>query len=276
MTWFDRLTGFREESPAVVRENLSVEGNVLCSHANGKSWLCGELEILSLMQLREQSQAVAAAAPISVHEVVANVQELHREETSAGALFQVASQFNLLEMVSPRVTPEDGVGDYEEDHTQGPACAIAAGAGTIYRNYFVPVNGQVGQSADNQVDCLAGLGELLGNTDERLWQMVNGYTLPSAKGLKEIAQKLSSCDPKELDYYRQALQIGVQWNTQVTLEGASHAVSQAYCSAVPVAYTGHDPKLWAPFARLVLEAAYEATLCAAMINAAAPQTSKSS
>jgi hypothetical protein len=36
-------------------------------------------------------------------------------------------------MVSPRVTPEDGVGIYDLDRTQGPACAVAAGAGTIYR-----------------------------------------------------------------------------------------------------------------------------------------------
>ncbi len=35
-----------------------------------------------------------------------------------------------------------------------------------------------------------------------------------------------------------------------------------------VAYTRHAPQLWAGFARLVLEAAYEATLCAAVLNAA--------
>ena len=37
-----------------------------------------------------------------------------------GALFQVASQFNLLEMVSPRVTPEDGVTRYQHDRTPDP------------------------------------------------------------------------------------------------------------------------------------------------------------
>lgn len=73
---------------------------------------------------------------------------------NAGALFQVASQFNLLEMQSHHNTPESGVGIYGSDSTQGPACAIASGAGTIYRNYFVPVNGQIGQSKDNQIDCL--------------------------------------------------------------------------------------------------------------------------
>jgi hypothetical protein len=53
----------------------------------------------------------------------------------------------------------------------------------------------------------------------------------------------------------------------VTLEGCTHSVSQAYCSAVPVAYSGLDAKLWEPFARLVLEATYEATFAVATLNA---------
>jgi len=57
---------------------------------------------------------------------------MHADSANAGAIFQVASQFNLLEMVSDNVTPEQGVTRYERDATQGPACAIAAGAGTIY------------------------------------------------------------------------------------------------------------------------------------------------
>ena len=45
----------------------------------------------------------------------------------------MASQFNLLEMTGPEITPEDGVTRYAHDRTQGPACAIAAGAATVYR-----------------------------------------------------------------------------------------------------------------------------------------------
>ncbi len=47
-----------------------------------------------------------------------------------------------------------------------------------------------------------------------------------------------------------------------------HLVTQGYCSALPVAYSPHDSHLWSSFARLVLEASYEATLSAALINAA--------
>jgi hypothetical protein len=64
----------------------------------------------------------------------------------------------------------------------------------------------------------------------------------------------------------QRLRIGIQWNTQVTLSDAQHLVTQAYCSALPIAYSRHPADLWEPLARPVLEAAYEATLCAAILN----------
>ena len=50
-------------------------------------------------------------------------------------------------MISPNLTPEDGVTCYQNDRTQGPACAIAAGAATIYRNYFVPLSEDFGQTS---------------------------------------------------------------------------------------------------------------------------------
>ena len=267
MDWFERLTGFREQSPQQVRAHLSVEGNTLESQVNGRAWTYGELEVPSLAELRQR--ALSSAPPsgkLSIREIIADAQTLHVDPSNEGALFQVASQFNLLEMTSPHITPEQGVGIYEHDHTQGPACAIAAGAGTIYRNYFVMVNGQVGQSARNQIDCLADIGAALGNSKNRLWEMRNGYALASYGGLVEISKRLRALDEEELDKIRQKLRIGIQWETQVTLHDCKHLVSQAYCSALPVAYSRHAPALWADFARLVLEAAYEATLCAAIVN----------
>jgi len=268
MTWFETLTGFPEESPQQVRENITVDGQTLTSHGNGKVFVYGRLETPTLAELRERVRASGyKSGNISVREVVANVQHLHTNIANAGSLFQVASQFNLLEMVSPNFTPEDGVGIYENDRTQGPACATAAGAGTIYRNYFAIVNGQTGQSANNQIDCLADIGAALGNTNSRLWEMRNGYALATQSGLVEMAHRLENSSESELDRLRQLLRIGIQWNTQVTLDDSRHAVSQAYCSALPVAYSRHPSHLWAPFARLILEAAYEATICAAIVNA---------
>ena len=267
MTWFEQLTGFRETSPQQVRKNLVVEGDRLISLVNKKQFQCGRLESPSLGEL---SNTVAlqqkTAGKLTLREVVANVSDLHATTANAGSLFQVASQFNLLEMVGPGVTPEQGVGIYENDHTQGPTCAIAAGAGTIFRNYFAPVNGQSGQSAANQIDCLAELGTALGNTGERLWEMRNGYALASMDGLSKISQRLNSISESEIERIRSLLRIGIMWDTQVTIKDCKHTVTQAYCSALPVAYSNHSPHLWESFARLVLEASYEATICAAILN----------
>jgi len=275
MTWFETLTGFSEASPQQVREAMMVDGQTLVSRVNKNVLVFGELETPSLAELRERDRLSGCrAGKISVREVVADVQDLHRDESNAGALFQVASQFNLLEMVSPDVTPECGVGLYENDPTQGPACAVAAGAGTIYRNYFAAVNGQVGQSEHNQIDCLADIGAALGNAEQRLWTMRNGYMLPSHSGLIEISNRLQALSDRQRDELRQRLRIGIQWETQVTLDGGKHKVSQAYCSALPVAYSPHSVTLWREFAQLILEASYEATLCTAILNSSKSGSNK--
>jgi hypothetical protein len=275
MMWFEELTGFPEESIQQVQENITIDGETLKSQINGKTMVYGRLETPSLGELRERAQASNyKTGKMSLRETVANVQDLHIDKTNSDALFQVASQFNLLEMVSPSVTPEMGVGIYDFDPTQGPACAIAAGAGTIYRNYFAPVNGQIGQSANNQIDCLADLGTALGNTKNRLWEMKNGYALASHDGLVEISRQLESASESELDELRQLLRIGIQWKTQVTLNESQHLVSQAYCSALPVAYSEHSASLWQRLARLVLEASYEATICAAVLNSTTNDNNK--
>jgi hypothetical protein len=237
--------------------------------------VCGLLETPSLAELRTRVREIpAATGTLKLSEVVADVQKLHVAPENKGALFQVASQFNLLEMVSPSVTPEHGVEIYENDHTQGPACAIACGAGTIYRNYFTPVKGRVGQSEANQIDCLHDLGMALGNTNEQLWVMRNGYALATAEGLATISQRLSDADEPERDRLRQTLRIGLHWNTEVTIGDEPHLVTQAYCSALPVAYSQHSAALWAEFAQLVLEASYEATVCANILNFASTGNAK--
>ncbi len=268
MTWFEMLTGFSETSASDIHKKISLDGANMTSRANGKKMTWGSLETPSLGELRARVAAgEKIRGAIVVREMVADVRDLHTDIANANALFQVASQFNLLEMICPTRKPEDGIGIYENDHTQGPACAIACGAGTIYRNYFVPVNGQIGQSRDNQIDCLADIGNALGNTDNRLWKMQNGYALATDDGLKEISERLRACGEQGLDDLRKLLRVGLQWRTQVTLNDCAHRVSQAYCSALPVAYSKQlPPQLWTEFATLVLEAAYEATLCAAILN----------
>jgi hypothetical protein len=274
MDWFESLTGFRETGYDDTRAKLKAEGGRLQSLMNGKSYGIGELELVPLQTLRERVKA-AGTPPgrLKVGVVSGDVRKMHRSPENAGALIQVASQFNLLEMVGPTLTPEHGVTGYKDDPTQGPACAIAAGAATIYRNYFVPVGGGYGQTKERQLDGLAdlgaGLSAALEQPLEALWVMQNGYALCSRDGLDAIGKHLGALAPEPLDVLRGKLRIGIHRDVEVTdaTGGEGPLVSQAFCSALPVSYTSVPPVHWKPFASLVLEGAYEATMWAAALNA---------
>ena len=274
MDWFETLTGFREQDWGSTRARLSIDGDRLVSSANGASYGIGTFEMASLAELRARvGGATGGGARPVVSVVQGDVRAMHRDPANADALFQVASQFNMLEMTGPSVTPEQGVTIYQHDRTQGPACAIAAGAATIWRNYFAPVGGETGQTATRQLDGLADLGAALAAgmkvPPQTLWAMRNGYTLPEAATLDRMAAYLATLDAAELDRLRGRLRIGLHRDVEATeaVPRPGPLVSQAFCSAVPVAYSGIAPSRWRPLARLVLEAAYEATLCEAALNA---------
>jgi GNAT superfamily N-acetyltransferase len=269
MDWFERITGFKEESYAETKASLSADAGRLRSLHNVRTFAIGELEIPSLAELRQRTAGGTAAdgAELKLSALQGDARRLHCQPLNRHALFQVASQFNLLEMPAPDVTPEQGVTGYQSDRTQGPACAIAAGAATIYRNYLVPVAGGTGQSKDRQIDCLADLGRALGSGERELWTMRNGYAICSEEGLAFIDEKLAALSADGIDQLRGLLRIGLQWNVEVTeADTPEQQVSQALCSALPVALSTIPPHRWQRFGTLVLEAAYEATLRAAVLN----------
>ncbi len=274
MNWFEKLTGFREAEYSDTRSKLHVKGKQLHSLVNGKSYEIGTLELVSLQTLRDRvSTGNALQGRLKVSLVCGDVRAMHQRPENFGALFQVASQFNLLEMVSPSVTPEQGVGRYEGDPTQGPACAIAAGAATIYRNYFASVSGHEGQTKDRQLNALADMGNALGDalaqSVETLWSMKNGYAICSPSGLQAISRYLGSLSKEKIQLLSGKLRIGVHSDVEVTDSSAPQRqlVSQAFCSALPVAYSSIPALHWKPFASLVLQSAYEATMWAAVLNA---------
>ncbi len=267
MSWFVRLFGFVEKGPETVYANVEVDGEWIVSRANGRRFRHGDFGLPSLGEL---SGGVGAATdsgpPLSVREVVDDAAALHADPANAGALFQVASQFNALEMVNPGVTPESGITGYVYDCTQGPVCAMACAAGTLYRNYFVPVDGVPGQTVNRQIDCLADVASLLGSADHELWMMQNGYVLPTANGLDAIGRRLASMSPQQRRAASAALRVGVHRDTEVTQQDVGHSVTQVYASALPITYNNFPAVDWEGFARFVLEAAYKATIAAAVEN----------
>jgi hypothetical protein len=136
------------------------------------------------------------------------------------------------------------------------------------------VNGQRGQTAERQINCLHDVGVtltgILGVPIEKLWAMRNGYALCSESGLQSINECLQSLSLEAIDSIRDTLEIGLHSDVEVTDSRAKvrPVVSQVFCSALPVAYTKIPSEKWTPFASMVLEAAYEATLLAAILNQA--------
>jgi hypothetical protein len=273
MDWFERLVGFREISYADTRSRLRINGSTLRSSGNEREYEAGTFETPSLAELRQRAPLKQCTpCETSIKSIAADVRDLHRSAENSDALFMVASQANCLEMVGPDVSPEDGITRYEHDLTQGPACAIAAGAATVFRNFFVPIGSEIGQTRDRQLNLFVDLGQALSRDLKQpvaaLWQVRNGYLLASRAGLEMISAHFMQLTEAELDQLRALVRIGLHWDVQVTdtTKAPPQYVSQASCSALPVAYSSHPTLLWAPLARLVLDAFYEATLLAGVLN----------
>ena len=102
MDWFERLTGFVETDYTSTRAKLKVRSGKLTSLVNGMSYRTGLLELASLSDLRNQVRSAhAEPGRLRVSLISGDVRDMHWNRAFAGALFQVASQFNLLEMIGP-------------------------------------------------------------------------------------------------------------------------------------------------------------------------------
>jgi hypothetical protein len=267
--WFEQLFGFREGSYADTRSMFTVEGPTLRSLANARAFAVGRFSTPSLGALRQRTQGALPGRVRVTHEAIGDVLELHARPANRGALFQVASQLNCLEFAHPNARPEDGVTHYATDPTQGPACSLAAAAATVYRNYFAPVRGIAGQTHDRQLDTLDELAAVLGRPGA-YWDVRNGYTWSDEARLGRLRKAFARHDREAL---LGLVKIGVHTDVQVTfarrfVEPTEPAhVSQAFCSALSCGYTAVGLSHWEPLATLVLDAAYEATLRAAVLDA---------
>lgn len=266
--WFERLFGFVEGDWASTQRAFAVEGSRLRSLVNGRAFAVGEFTTPSLAWLRAQTQGGAPGRLELTHEVIGDVLELHARPENRGAVFQVASQFNCLEFAGPEVVPEDGVTGYAFDPTQGPACSLAAAPATVVRNYFADVGGARGQTRERQLDNLDALAAMLGDRGE-YWDVVNGYTHSDERRLERLERALGRHDREAL---LGAVKVGLHRDVEVTFatrytEPATPThVTQVFCSALSCGYTRVGLDDWEPLAMLVLDAAYEATLRAAVLG----------
>jgi len=176
----------------------------------------------------------------------------------------VCSLFNCLETVDG-YHPEDGITHYSSKGTQGAISAIACPAAAFFRNYFVHTTGQ--GAGGRPVDLLEELANVVHNSKNGYWTMKHGHCLPRVDGSIARFSHLLATDHELEAQARQAVQVGVHWETEVWQ--CSHQVCQVLCGALPVGYLkAVKANEWATFARVVLQAAYEATLTIASCLAA--------
>lgn len=270
--------------------------------SGGKTVTSGIFSMPSVAELREHAQMFANdyenetrtstankdGFQIKVQNIQGESRSLHSSEAvkngDAAVIVQAASQFNLLEFPSPTNIPENGISNYVYDRTQGPACAVACAAGTAYRNYLVPVpspkivgNGvepipavQRGQTRKNQLNGLADVEEYLQKETELKkppWKVKNGYVESSRRALEPLNKLLTDPNSSLRDEMISRMRIGIQENTDVTDDPSLNTkVTQTYNSALSIGYSLLPEKLWAPTAKIILDATYEATLLAGLIQ----------
>mmetsp|Transcript_37228 Transcript_37228/g.63943 ORF Transcript_37228/g.63943 Transcript_37228/m.63943 type:complete len:337 (-) Transcript_37228:175-1185(-) len=271
MNWFPSLYGFREgASYSANQAKFRMEGETLiCETSEFPRQVVGPWETPSVRELRARLSEPAGSAPAAGglrfqhHPTPTGVAPLILDPANDGAVFQAASQFNCLEMVGPGVSPQRGIAIYANDPTQGPKCALACPAGTVYRNYLC--HGGRGQG-QQQIDCLADVGAVVGNDDGVIWTMQNGYAMPARPGaIAQLSERLAASPDLEAAVVA-ALRVGVHWSTQAK-PPHTHRVAQVYASAVPVSYSSTPASEWDRFARVVLRGAYEATLAVGALKA---------
>ena len=264
--WFEHLFGFREEEYLITRDQFVYVDETLVSRINGRHFQAGSFDTPSIATLRENASRVVGESTMR-HVVVDDVLLLHADPANSLDMFQVASQFNALEFPSPEVRPEDGITNYAIDPTQGPACSLAAAPGTVFRNYFINLETQIGQTESKQLNNLKALE--LSLNDGPYWRVRNGYVESDTESLASFDAEVSS---RSWDDLVGAVKIGLQERTEVVFKNrfsqltSTHLVNQAFCAAVSCAYSNCPQKSWRNLAQIALDAAYEGTLLAAAMQ----------
>lgn len=256
--WFKKAFGCREQACEVTKKSLNFSDGTL--QINGQEFHVGPFDVITLEDLKARlasseglGRTLRGGSGLTFHNIRATTLDLHLDPESAGAVFQVASLFNCLELDSSNASPSDGVTKTGCQPTQGSACASACPAATVFRNYFANGDGQ-------QVECLSEVEQIVNNRREKYWSVRNGFCMPG-RDFKKINARFQQDMGFEEDI-RSKLKVGIHWDTAVM--GNSHRVAQVFCSAAPVSLTKYvKAEDWETFAKTILEAGFEATLTAA-------------
>ena len=320
--WFENIFGFKEfkDGKNQVYENCIISTNsngykTLIvkkneKYSEGKLFPIGRFITPQLSQLREAGENILSKNTTQqkfkiTHEIFQSNQSNSRRSNSRtvntnifnihenGNIIQVDSNFNCLNNPNISKKPQDGITIYKETNprfqTTGQKCAIACAAGTLYRNYFVPIvnnNGKIqeGQyyeeSTKTQLNTLDELELELKNT---FFSIKNGFFSSTNIDLTKLNQNINN--ETQIEQLKKSIKIGVHQDVGVTcldIDGncldittrpervtpttrPERVVTQIFCSNFNVI----SPQItnYEKLVKLVLEANYEAVLWASIIYA---------
>jgi len=281
--FFSSLFGFVEDTTdlACVYRNLKVAprpggGTELHSQANGRTFNAGEFRIMTLGDLQRETRLPGGGGTLSL--IVGqgsktkgirriDVGAMQADPGNRGATFQVASNFNCLEFVSPHDSAANGVSKYIHDLTQGPAASISCAPALVHRNYFVP-HDHGGRHYEGQ------LRRQINLLEDWPVDMINGYLGLTGSSLAKLGAV--AADP---DRFLRSAKVGVHRGVQVTsgLKGSTvelcsdpnQTITQVFTAAANLADVPPDVAADArvvAVAQLLLKVSYTLTLWAGAWN----------
>jgi hypothetical protein len=277
----EQIIKFHTDSPVIqkLEVNSSDPDNISIIDKGGKSkkYNVGKVKFVSTGSLLQSIAKVDTPLTsnddgLKYYKIQGNAGHLHYDPQLKGSLFQAASQFNALEMVSQYVIPEQGITMYKDDRTQGPACALACPYATLYRNYFSmpgdkPQSGirDSSQNTSDQINALEEFEKMSGITLRK----ENGYFYPKdATEAKKINVYLT--DPEHFWNSVKLVKYFIHEDTPVVsaIDGyVVQNVAQIYCSALPLDYKRDELDGCPLFIKMILCAIYYATFAQAVVMA---------
>jgi hypothetical protein len=283
MNWFEKAFHFSESTDYSETQKQFVK---LYNGYSVSGISTGTFNIFNHKQLKKY-EPYSDFGKVTLSHIVNDIIKLHKNPKYDRATFQVASQFNCLEMCNPGVTPEDGITIYQNDNSQGPLCAICTPAGLVYREYLYDwktnltgtnkfessgFNGSIGQNKEKQIDNSLNARRIIYDKCGVFGYFQNGYLFYTNGELNKINVGLSGVTKKAMNLRRQireSIDVGVHTKLGVCIDGMKykHSVNHVYCSGLPINYNnGTYPKLWEGLSEIFLESAYENTLSVACLN----------
>lgn len=251
-----------EENEKHIKTDFSVSNHSLYSKNSGDAFEIGELLFYSLDYIRRESRKVLNNVKetfkdkgFKVRLLKRDIYKIHSSKENENALIQVSGNFSCLQY-NTKIT------DYIDDYKQCNQSFIATAPATLYRRYF---HGKINLLEEMEKNSKIG---------KNFWEFKNGLIEMKGDKLVELNNILDNNE----ELIRNLVRIGYHHNMEVVYSSEFnimnegnykyniHKINHSLCSPLDLRINKDKINL-IKLSRLILEAQYEATLWAGVINA---------